>query len=144
MHPTEGGRDFGTGKSISPINVIIAHGGAANPVQAALWLCDQIPVDPATLGWKGKPRKDQPMEVDIANPDDFEKTEDGAYVPKTEDGIALAFTSTFKDLFGTATQREHGSSGPGGDGVRTKLSGYSIGHAACADITTATLSGMTN
>jgi hypothetical protein len=71
MHPTEGGRDFGTEKSISPINVVIAHGGAANAVQAALWLCDQIPIDPATLGWKGKPRKDRSKKSngDAAKPD---------------------------------------------------------------------------
>jgi hypothetical protein len=54
MHPTEGGRDFGTETSISPIDVVIEHGGAAGAVQAALWLCDQLQIDPAALGWKEK------------------------------------------------------------------------------------------
>jgi hypothetical protein len=59
MHPTEGGRDFGTEKSISPIDVVIEHGGAVDAVQAALRLCDQLQVDPTTLGWKQKARKDE-------------------------------------------------------------------------------------
>jgi P4 family phage/plasmid primase-like protien len=52
MHPTEGGRDFGTEKSVSPVDVVIEWGSAADAVQAALWLCDQLRVIPATLGWK--------------------------------------------------------------------------------------------
>jgi hypothetical protein len=58
MHPTEGGRDFGTEKSISPINVVIAHGGAADAKQAAHWLCDRLQVDPVMLGWKENAKGD--------------------------------------------------------------------------------------
>jgi hypothetical protein len=52
MHPIEGGRDFGTEKSISPIDVVIEHGGAADARQAAIWLCERAGVDPASLGWR--------------------------------------------------------------------------------------------
>jgi hypothetical protein len=71
MHPTEGGRDFGTEKSVSPIDVVIEHGVATDAVQAALWLCDQLRVDPADLGWKGKPRKNRSKKTDdnADNPD---------------------------------------------------------------------------
>jgi hypothetical protein len=59
MHPTRGGYDFGPEKSVSPIDVVMEHGGAADPVQAALWLCDQLRVEPADLGWKEKTAKKQ-------------------------------------------------------------------------------------
>jgi hypothetical protein len=52
MHPIDGGMDWGTRKSCSPIDVVMAHGGAADPMQAALWLCERMGVDPASLGWK--------------------------------------------------------------------------------------------
>ena len=53
------GYDFGPEKSVSPIDVVMEHGGAADAVQAALWLCDQLGVDPADLGWKEKATKEQ-------------------------------------------------------------------------------------
>jgi hypothetical protein len=59
MHPVKGGYDFGPEKSVSPIDVVMEHGGTSDPVQAALWLCDQIGVDPKTLGWKEKATKEQ-------------------------------------------------------------------------------------
>jgi AAA domain-containing protein/bifunctional DNA primase/polymerase-like protein len=59
MHPTKGGYDFGPEKSVSPIDVVMEHGGTADPVQAALWLCDQLRVDPADVGWKEKTAKKQ-------------------------------------------------------------------------------------
>lgn len=64
MHPTEGGRDFGTEKSVSPINVVIEHSGSTGAFQAALWLCDRLHVNPADLGWKEKSRKNRPKKTD--------------------------------------------------------------------------------
>jgi hypothetical protein len=58
MHPTKGGYDFGTEKSVSPIDVVMEWGGAADAKQAAFWLCDRLQVDPVTLGWKEKPAKE--------------------------------------------------------------------------------------
>jgi hypothetical protein len=54
FHPDEGGRDFGPEHSVSPIDAVIEHGGAADAVAAALWLCREIGVDPTRLGWRGK------------------------------------------------------------------------------------------
>jgi hypothetical protein len=34
------------------IDIVIGHGGAADPRQAAFWLCERCGVDPASLGWK--------------------------------------------------------------------------------------------
>jgi hypothetical protein len=53
MHPTEGGMDWGTRQSCSPIDVVIRWGGAPDAAAAALWLCDKLGQDPVMLGWNG-------------------------------------------------------------------------------------------
>ena len=54
VHPANGGKDFGTRESCSPIDLVIAWGGAPKPADAALYLCDKMGLDPTTLGWKPK------------------------------------------------------------------------------------------
>ena len=54
IHPEHGGQDFGTRQSCSAIDVVMRHGGAPDAKAAALWLCDQLGKDPATLGWRGR------------------------------------------------------------------------------------------
>ncbi|MFT8245213.1 DUF3987 domain-containing protein [Roseomonas sp. BN140053] len=53
-HPTEGGMDWGTRESCSPIDIAMQHGGAPDPAAAALWLCEQLGVAPESLGWRGR------------------------------------------------------------------------------------------
>lgn len=53
VHPVHGGRDFGTEHSLSPIDIVMEHGGAADAKAAALWLCQELGIDPASLGWAG-------------------------------------------------------------------------------------------
>jgi putative DNA primase/helicase len=53
MHPTEGGQDFGTRQGCSPIDVVIEWHHAPDPKAAALWLCEQLRIVPADLGWSG-------------------------------------------------------------------------------------------
>jgi putative DNA primase/helicase len=53
FHPEGGGRDFGHEKPITPIDAVIGYGNAATPKDAAFWLCDELKIDPATLGWQG-------------------------------------------------------------------------------------------
>ena len=36
------------------IDLVIEHGNAANAKQAALWLCEQMGIEPKTLGWEGR------------------------------------------------------------------------------------------
>lgn len=43
--PNDGGR--------TPISLVMEHGGAAKPADAALWLCSRLGLDPAALGWRG-------------------------------------------------------------------------------------------
>jgi hypothetical protein len=52
MHPTEGGHDFGTRESLSPIDVAIKWGRGEDAKAAAFWLCEQLGKNPADLGWK--------------------------------------------------------------------------------------------
>ena len=59
MHPVNGGRDFGTEKSCSPIDLVIEWGGAPDSVAAAHYLCERMGVDPGTLGWKPKRQKEK-------------------------------------------------------------------------------------
>ena len=54
LHPTEGGKDWGTDEACTAIDVVIAHGGATDATEAAFRLCDQLGLDPAALGFKGK------------------------------------------------------------------------------------------
>ena len=49
------------------IDIVIEHGGAADAKQAAFWLCEQMAVDPASLGWKaGRRRRRQRQSRDRA------------------------------------------------------------------------------
>jgi Bifunctional DNA primase/polymerase, N-terminal len=50
IHP-EGIQDFGTEETLTPIDVAIRHGGKANAIEAALWLCDRLGFASESLGW---------------------------------------------------------------------------------------------
>ncbi len=78
MHPVEGGRDWGTGKSCSPIDVVLEWGGAPTPQEAAFWLCGKLRISPAACGWKeprAKPRKAKPGTGPIEDAEEIELTE---------------------------------------------------------------------
>ncbi|MCJ2080730.1 hypothetical protein [Methylobacterium sp. J-090] len=59
IHPSGivdfGVHDMGDARDgkLTPIQLVIDHGGANNAADAALWLCERIGLDPTTLGWKG-------------------------------------------------------------------------------------------
>lgn len=42
--PRDGGR--------TPIDLVIEHGGASAPCEAALWLCERLGIAPGSLGWR--------------------------------------------------------------------------------------------
>jgi hypothetical protein len=54
IHPREGIQDFGTRESLSAIDLVIRHESASDAVAAAMWLCDQLRIDPVSLGWRGQ------------------------------------------------------------------------------------------
>lgn len=53
IHPG-GIHDFGPRKPMSPIDLVMEHGGAADCVQAAHWLCEKMGITPETLGWRDR------------------------------------------------------------------------------------------
>lgn len=57
VHPTEGGMDWGTRESCSPIDLAVRWGGAPDATAAAVWLCKRLGLDPAALGWRDRGRK---------------------------------------------------------------------------------------
>ena len=70
IHP-DGIRDFGEEVRRSPIDVVIRYGaGIGTTVEAALWLCERLAIDPASLGFHRKQQQanggdaDPPLEFD--------------------------------------------------------------------------------
>jgi hypothetical protein len=52
IHPLEGGQDFGTRESCSPIDVVLRWRGAPSEKDAAFWLCEHLGIKPSDLGWR--------------------------------------------------------------------------------------------
>jgi hypothetical protein len=45
--------DFGEERGLTPIDAVLKYGNVAGPTEAAFWLCKQLGVEPASLGWRG-------------------------------------------------------------------------------------------
>jgi putative DNA primase/helicase len=50
IHP-DGIRDWGLERPLTPIDLVIEHGNAADAVAAALWLCERLGIASEQLGW---------------------------------------------------------------------------------------------
>jgi hypothetical protein len=50
---SKGITDFGEENGLTPIDAVRRFGRAKDAVAAALWLCDQLRIEPASLGWRG-------------------------------------------------------------------------------------------
>jgi hypothetical protein len=60
FHP-DGIADFGEECGLTAIDAVIAWGGEPDVVEAARWLCEQMGIAPASLGWQdAKPRQNGP------------------------------------------------------------------------------------
>jgi hypothetical protein len=55
IHP-HGIQDFGEEEAVSSIDLVMQHGRAETPLEAALWLCDKLCIDPQTFGYTGRTR----------------------------------------------------------------------------------------
>ena len=60
VHPELGAQDFGTRESLTPIDIMMRHGGAPDAKSAAFAICDALRIDPASLGW-GQKKERQPQ-----------------------------------------------------------------------------------
>jgi putative DNA primase/helicase len=50
IHP-DGIRDFGEEEGLSPIDLVMRHGDAKTALDAALWICEKLKIEPAGLGY---------------------------------------------------------------------------------------------
>jgi len=56
IHP-EGIRDVGEEVRLSAVDLVLRHGiVASTPVEAALWVCERLRIDPEAFGYHGKPK----------------------------------------------------------------------------------------
>jgi Family of unknown function (DUF5906) len=62
FHP-DGVMDWGLERGLTPIDVVIQHGSAPDAPTAALWLCERMGKDPASLGWRGGSKRGGPGEA---------------------------------------------------------------------------------
>ena len=58
IHP-DGIQDFGEEITLTAIDLVQRHGDAVTPIEAALWLCDKLRIDPTTLGYAPRPLQAQ-------------------------------------------------------------------------------------
>lgn len=97
IHTSEGCQDFGTRESLSPIDLVIRHGGAPDATAAAFWLCEQIAINPEDLGWKARaaapaaadnmpqpPPMEEPPPHWFAEPEPFTPDPDNAFTDTLE------------------------------------------------------------
>lgn len=92
IHP-DGVQDFGPRKGMSPCDVVMEWGGASSVQAAAIQLCKWLRRDPTEFGWEET--RQQPEKARTAKLRASPRDLDG--FDPTEDGVALAFTSQFKD-----------------------------------------------
>jgi hypothetical protein len=52
-HPT-GIKDHGEERGLTPIDAVLKYGDGSDAATAALWLCQKLGIEPASLGWEGK------------------------------------------------------------------------------------------
>jgi len=68
----------------TPIDLVMEWGGALNSVQAALWLCNQIGLDPGDLGWCDGNSEHAKEEFDPSSPDGDEPQDMGGSTSGSE------------------------------------------------------------
>jgi hypothetical protein len=68
IHPA-GITDFGEEHGRSPIDLVLAFGPPRDPAAAALWLCGQLAIEPASLGWRGGHKAAPPPRPDAPEPE---------------------------------------------------------------------------
>jgi hypothetical protein len=95
IHP-DGVRDFGEELPSSAINLVIQYGSASNPLDGALWLCERLRIDPASLGYRAKAHK--PTEAAQQAQQSSSEPPNGAAKPCDQnEGLRFKFTP-FRDI----------------------------------------------
>jgi putative DNA primase/helicase len=82
IHPG-GCWDFGNEEPLSPIDLVISHGGAPKALDAAMWLCDRLGIDPTDLGHSQRQQPPPPPPPDEPDNPDAALKPGAAFVPPT-------------------------------------------------------------
>jgi hypothetical protein len=95
IHP-DGVRDFGEEQPASPINLVMQYGSASTVVDAALWLCERLSIEPASIGYQAQSHKPtertrQTQEIPSPSPNGAAKPWDH------NEGLRFKFTR-FRDI----------------------------------------------
>ncbi len=56
VHP-DGIQDFGEEEPLTPIDLVLRYAAVSTPLDAAVWLCDRLGIDPASIGYRRGPRQ---------------------------------------------------------------------------------------
>jgi hypothetical protein len=81
-HP-QGIRDHGEERGLAPITAVLHYGNVTDAVEAAMWLCRTLGIEPAKLGWRGNGTKPRSPRVEVDEPQEAEAESGGTLiVPK--------------------------------------------------------------
>jgi RecA-family ATPase len=56
-HP-DGIQDFGEERKATAIDCVLRYGSARDAIEAAMWLCQKLSIEPSSLGWRGNGHAD--------------------------------------------------------------------------------------
>jgi hypothetical protein len=68
-HPN-GIRDHGEEHGLTPIDAVLRYGDAVDAKAAAMWLCQKMGIEPASLGWRGYANGSAGPRIDAVHVDD--------------------------------------------------------------------------
>jgi hypothetical protein len=68
IHPELGIVDYGLERNMTAIDVSVEFGAQTSPLEAALWLCARVGVDPASLGYRMRPQNQPPPRHEPEDP----------------------------------------------------------------------------
>jgi hypothetical protein len=75
IHPELGIVDYGLERNMTAIDLVVEFGAPNSPLEAALWLCSRLGIDPVDLGYQ--PRQQQPRHAPSEPPDRIFETPPG-------------------------------------------------------------------
>lgn len=127
IHPREGIHDFGPGKGMTPIDLVMDFGGAPDATKAAHTLCEWLGIRPEDCGWRAsRVRTAAPQErapAPEAEPPEF-----------SDDAVALAFSDRHADDLLHVPEWSHWLRWDGGRWERdTTLAVFDLARTVCRE-----------
>ena len=92
IHP-EGVQDWGERIGLTPLDLVMQYGKSSTPIEAALWLCDRLSIDPATMGYT--PPRPRITPAGLSRADEDINARPPAY---SDEALALRFAGVHGDI----------------------------------------------